>query len=80
VSGRWLHPETGSSMPPLGACRLPYTAATRLILCFVFVARQQTPVLKKQQSNMYCPEAVAVSFQKLVAVSVQKVVASGCWW
>jgi len=29
---------------------------------------------------MYHPEAVAVGFQKLVAVSVQKVVASRGWW
>ncbi len=64
-------------MPPLG---LPYTTATRLVLFFVFVARQQMPPLKKQQSNMYHLEAVAVGFWKLVVVSVRKVVASRCWW
>jgi len=78
AGGSWC-PEAGDiqrlmavGMPLLGACGLPYTTATRLILFFVFAARQQMPLLKKQQSNMYCPEAVAVSFWKLVAVSVQK--------
>lgn len=83
AGGSWC-PEAGDiwrlvavGMPPLG---LWYTAATRLILFFVFATRQQMPPRKKQQSNMSCLEAVAVGFQKLVAVSVQKVVASGCWW
>jgi len=38
------------------------------------------PQLKKQQSHMYHLEAVGVGFQKLVVVSVWKVVASRCWW
>jgi len=35
---------------------------------------------EKWQSSRHRPKAVAVSFWKLVAVSVQKVVASGGWW
>ncbi len=35
VAGSFFHPE---------ACRLPYATATRLVLFFVFAARQQTPL------------------------------------
>jgi len=38
------------------------------------------PPLKKQQSNMYCEEAVAVGLRKLVAVSVMVGSVSGSWW
>jgi len=49
-------------------------------LFFVFAARQQVPPLKKQQSNRHHPEAVVVSFQKLVAVGFRKLVAFRGWW
>jgi len=58
-----------------GIWKLPYAAAARLILFFVFTERQQTPL----QKNRHHREAAAVRFRKLVAVRIWKVVASGGW-
>jgi len=65
----------------LGIRKLPYAAAARLILFFVFAERQQTP-LQKKASLGSCggpfPEASGSPY--LEGGGIWRLVASGGWW
>jgi len=69
---------------------LPVAATRLIVFCFfsqnVAMVQWHRPVQHRQckvaaqTCTGHHPEAVAVSFRKLVAVGIRKVVASGCWW
>jgi len=74
---------------------LPVAATRLIVFCFfsqnVAMVQWHRPVQHRPVQHRQCkvaaqtctghhPEAVTVSFRKLVAVGIRKVVASGCWW